>query len=189
MLKIIFWTLITAIGWLIIRCSIKYIINQKYQYDEYIKALTENNSDAYRIATQDPWHHPRKEYIPFNELPSLPIEQFIRFYSVDPSKWQLAKGCAYRTDDYSAAIFFQPFNNYLRYERFRKTTKKEHKKIAQKEVERGNKVKQDENLEALLALVQKDIDNAFEESKKEFEKAVEITEKIATNMNKQNISS
>ena len=181
MLKIIFWTIISTIAWLVIRYIINYITKKRNQFNEYIHALGAKKSDAYRITPRETYY-PYKEYIPFSELPSLPIEQFIRFYSVDPSKWQLTKGCAYRTDDYSAAIFFQPFSNYLKYEKFRKDTAEKHKKIAKEKVDREDKMKQDKNLEALLRLVQKDIDNAFEESRKELEKAAEITEKVKTNM-------
>ena len=181
MLKIIFWAIISTIVWLVIRYIINYIIKKRKQFGEYIHVLSAEGSDAYRITTSREIYYPHKEYIPFSELPSLPIKQFIRFYSVDPSKWQLTKGCAYRTDDYSAAIFFQPFSNYLKYEKFRKDTKKEHKKIAKEKACREDKIKQNENLEALLNLVQKDIDNAFEESRKEFEKAAELIEKVATN--------
>lgn len=182
MLKIILWAIISTIAWLVIRYIINYIIKKRKQFDEYVHALSAKKSDAYRITNSHETYYPLKEYIPLSELPSLPIEQFIRFYSVDPSKWQLTKGCAYRTDNYSAAIFFQPFSNYLKYEKFRKDTEKEHKKIAKEKACREDKIKQDKNLEALLNLVQKDIDNAFEESRKEFEKAAEITEKVATNM-------
>lgn len=148
-------------------------------------------SDAYyyrdRIVTY--WgkeeHIKDKEYYTFNELPTLPTQQFAQFFSVDPSKWELTKGCAYRTDDHSSAIFFRPFSNYLAYERFRKTYNKEQTKIAADKKQHMNSLNQNEKLEKVLALVQNDIDAAFEKSAKLREEAFEMTIAATENLTKE----
>ena len=148
-----------------------------YMLNEKSNAYTIKNYDvSNRYSTQF------KEYIPFKDLPSLPVEQFIRFYSVDPSKWKMKNGCAYRTDDNSVGIFFQPYSNYKAYEKFRIATEKEYELIEKEKAERLQTIKKNEDLEAILQLVQKDIDETYEKAKQELEKATETTNKIMNNM-------
>ena len=124
-------------------------------------------------------------YYTFDELPTLPAKQFAQFFSVDPSKWQLTKGCAYRTDNNASAIFFRPFSNYLAYEHFRKTYNKEQERIANDKKQHMNSLNQSEKLEEVLALVQKDIDAAFEKSAKLREEAFEMTIAATENLTKE----
>lgn len=148
-----------------------------YMLNEESRAYTiKNYGVSSRYSTQF------KEYILFKDLPSLPVEQFIRFYSVDPSKWEMTNGCAYRKDDHSVGIFFQPYSNYKAYEKFRIATEKEYELIEKEKAERLQTIKKNEDLEAILQLVQKDIDETYEKAKQELEKATETTNKIMDNM-------
>lgn len=185
MITILIWTIISA-GAFIIIASLKDCIKTiKQNRARYFDMLNEK-SNAYTIKSYDTPMYSRytqiKEYIPFKDLPSLPVEQFIRFYSVDPSKWKMENGCAYRTDDHSMAIFFQPYSNYKAYEKFRIATEKEYELIEKEKAERIQTIKKNKDLEAILQLVQKDIDETYEKAKQELEKATETTNKIMNNM-------
>lgn len=166
-LFIILFTLISLLGiYLNNRIENSRINKNKF------KTAFEGQSQAYV------WDHGYRCYLSFSELPTLPIEKFIQFYRVDPDKWDLSYGCAYRIDDPSAAIKFTPYKNFIKYEIFRKEIEKERKKLAEQEKQRLLSRKQDEKLEKVLNLVQKDIDNLLEIRDKELKQAKEITEKI-----------
>lgn len=186
MIKALIWAFISAGTFIVImylRDCVKIVKKDraKYSYmlNEKSQAYTiKNYGVSSRYSTQF------KEYIPFKDLPSLPVEQFIRFYSVDPSKWKMEIGCAYRKDDHSVGIFFQPYSNYKAYEKFRIATEKEYELIEKEKAERLQTIKKNEELEAILQLVQKDIDETYEKAKQELEKATETTNKIMDNMMK-----
>lgn len=160
----------------------EYITSIKENRARYLNMI-EEDSRAYTLKRYDmPGYYPIKQYIPFKDLPSLPVEQFIRFYSVDPSKWRMEQGCAYRTDDPSAAIFFQPYSNFKAYEEFRIATKKEYELMEKEKAERLQAIKKNEDLEAILQLVQKDIDATYEKAHKELQKATELTNRVMNNI-------
>lgn len=166
-LFIILFTLISLFGiYLDNRAKDSRISKNKF------KTAFEGQSQAYV------WNRGYRCYLPFSEIPTLPVEKFIQFYRVDPDKWNLSYGCAYRTDDPSAAIKFTPYKNFIKYEIFRKEIEKEHKKFAEQREQQMLSKKQDEKLEKVLNLVQKDIDNLLEIRDKELKQAKEITEKI-----------
>ena len=184
MIKILIWSIISAGAFIVImslRDCIKIVKKDRaaysYMLNEKSQAYTIKNYDASnRYSTKF------REYILFKDLPSLPVEQFIRFYSVDPSKWKMERGCAYRKDDHSVGIFFQPYSNYKAYEKFRIATEKEYELIEKEKTERLQTIKKNEDLEAILQLVQKDIDETYEKAKQELEKAAETTNKIMNNI-------
>lgn len=184
MITILIWVGISAgvsIGIILLK---EYITSIKQNRARYLDMIQED-SRAYTIKYYDMPGYAIKQYIPFKDLPSLPVGQFIRFYSVDPSKWEMEQGCAYRTDDISAAIFFQPYSNFKAYEEFRIATKKEYELMEKEKTERLQAIKKNEDLETILQLVQKDIDATYEKAHQELQKATELTNKVMNNMIKE----
>ena len=125
------------------------------------------------------------------ELPSVDVDKFINMYKVNPEDWVLHRGVAYKNrvtpaDMFESGIFFTPFSNYRRYEKFRKGVEKDKQKYSKAKEKINTTKTQEEILDKLLDSVKEDIEKAYKKAEEDMKKVTKEAYEIKLRLEKEN---
>lgn len=126
-----------------------------------------------------------------HQLPTLDFDKFVSMYKVNPEDWHLEQGIAYKDalssyhqDAFDSGIFFTPFSNFRRYEKFRKNIEKSKNEYNEAKQKIQDSKTQEEILNKLLNSVKKDIEEVHEETLKNIEKVTKEAYEIKLRLEK-----
>jgi hypothetical protein len=147
-----------------------------------------------RVLKSDPGRSPwLRLYLGYKikELPSIDVDKFINMYKVNPEDWVLHRGVAYKNrvtsaDMFESGIFFTPFSNYRRYEKFRKRVEKDKQKYSKAKEKINTTKTQEEILNRLLDSVKEDIEKTYKKAEEDMKKVTEEAYEIKLRLEKEN---
>ena len=121
------------------------------------------------------------EYKTLKEFPCISFSRFYNFYCVNPDSWDIDKYRVYKDRDNNLSFVFE-YKEWKKYDKWRKQIEKEKELIALNKKNQKIAKEKDEITLKILESVQKDIDAAFNESKKKFNEAKELIVEVAKNL-------
>ena len=128
-----------------------------------------------------PYDYVNYEYKVLKEFPYISFSRFYNFYCVNPDSWSIEKYRVYKDNDGHLSFVFE-YREWVKYDKWRKQMEKEKELIALNKKNQEIAKKKDETTIKILESVQKDIDAAFNESKKRSNEAKEIVIEVAKNL-------
>ena len=155
------------------------------KYKEY-KQLFDSSSRVGKIYKNGYYF----SFYKIKQLPTMDVDKFISMYQVNPEKWYLECGVAYKdqislNEVFQSGIFFTPFSNFLKYEKMRNKIETIHQKHQESVEELENSKIQDEIMETLLESVKEDIEQVQKNTEETLKKLKNETAEIKLRLEKE----